>query len=63
MSEKMHLKIVLYNLGGTVTTTDGIKQNLLQENDWTTDNLTNYKRLFNFENRRIETHEWHYDSS
>ena len=28
----------------------------LQENDWTTDNLTNNKRLLNCDNRRIETH-------
>ena len=35
---------------------DGIKQNELRENDWTTDNLANNKRLFNCDNRRIETH-------
>ena len=28
----------------------------LQENDWTTDNLTNNKRLLICDNRRIETH-------
>ena len=36
---------------------DGINQNLLRENDWTTDNLTNLKRLFKYDNRRIETHQ------
>ena len=34
---------------------DKIKQNLLRENDWKTDNLTN--------NRRIEAHQLHYESS
>jgi len=29
----------------------------LQENDWTTGNLTNNKRLLNCDNRRIETHQ------
>ena len=36
---------------------DGIKENLLRENDWTTENLTNLKRLFKYDNRRIETHQ------
>ena len=38
---------------------DGIKQNQLQENDWTTYNnyLTNNKQLFNCDNRQIETHQ------
>ena len=57
MSEKLHLKIVSYNFLRKGTTTDGIKQNKIRENDWTTDNLTNNKRLFNFDNRRIETHQ------
>ena len=34
---------------------DGIKQNQLQENDWTTYSLTNNKQLFNCDNRQIET--------
>ena len=34
---------------------DEIKQN--QENDWRTDNLTKNRRLFNCDNRRIETHQ------
>ena len=34
-----------------------IKQNKLRENDWRTDNLTNNRRLFNCDNRRIETHQ------
>ena len=34
-----------------------IKQNWLRENDWRTDNLTNNIRLFNCDNRRIETHQ------
>ena len=34
-----------------------IKQNLLRENDSTTDNLTNNRGLFNCDNRRIETHQ------
>ena len=42
---------------------DGIKQNWLQDNDWTTDNLTNNKRLSNCDNRQIEKHQWHYESS
>ena len=42
---------------------DEIKQNKLRENDWTTDNLTNNRRLFDCDNRRIETHQVHYDSS
>ena len=42
---------------------DGLKQNWLRENDWTTDNLTNNKQLFNCDNRRIETHQWHQESS
>ena len=42
---------------------DGIKQNWLRDNDWTTDNLTNNKRLSNCENTRIEKHQWHYESS
>ena len=28
-----------------------------QENDWRTDNLTINRRLFNCDNRRIETHQ------
>ena len=43
--------------------TDRIKQNQLRENDWTTENLTNNKRLFSCDIRRIETHQWHYKSS
>ena len=43
--------------------TDRIKQNQLRENDWTTENLTNNKRLFSCDIRRIETHQWHYESS
>ena len=35
---------------------DDIKQNYLRENDRRTDNLTNNRRLFNWDNRRIETH-------
>ena len=42
---------------------DGIKQNWLRENDWTTDNLANNRRLFNCDKRRIETHKRHYESS
>ena len=42
---------------------DGIKQNWLRENDWTTDNLTNNERLFNCDKRRIETHPWQCESS
>ena len=42
---------------------DAHKQNYLQENDWTTDNLANNNRLFNCDNTRIETHQWHYESS
>ena len=42
---------------------DGINQNLLRENDWTTDNFTNNKQLFHHDNRRIETHQWRYESS
>ena len=42
---------------------NGIEQNLLRENDWTTNDLTNNKRLFNCDNRRIGTHQWHYESS
>ena len=40
-----------------------IKQNLQRENDSTTDNLTNNRGLFNCDNRLIETHQLHYDSS
>ena len=40
---------------------DGINQNLLRRNDWTTDNLTNLKRLLKYDNRRIETHQWRYN--
>ena len=29
---------------------------------WTTDNLTDNKRLLNCDNRRIETHQWHFES-
>ena len=36
---------------------DEIKKNYLRENDWRTDNLTNNKRLFNCDNRHIETHQ------
>ena len=36
---------------------DGIKQNWLRENEWTTDNLTNGKQLFNCDNRQIEMHQ------
>ena len=36
---------------------DEIKQNKLRENDWSTDNLTNNKRLRNCDNRGIETHQ------
>ena len=35
---------------------DGIKQTNHEENGWTTDNMANNKRLFNYDNRRIETH-------
>ena len=28
-----------------------------QENDWRTDNLTDNRRLFNCDNRQIETHQ------
>ena len=28
-----------------------------EKNDWRTDNLTNNRRLFNCDNRRIETHQ------
>ena len=42
---------------------DGIKQNQLQENDWTTYSLINNKQLFNCDNRQIETRQWHYESS
>ena len=45
------------------TLIDGLKQNYLRENDWTTDNLTNNKWLFNSDNRRIETHQWHVSHS
>ena len=41
---------------------DGLKQTERQ-NHWTAENLTNNKRLFNCDNRTIETHQWHYDSS
>ena len=48
--------------GSQVTST--IQKNLLMEssktnyeNDWTTDNLTNDKRLFNCDNRQIKTHQ------
>ena len=34
-----------------------------RENDWRTDKLTNNKRLFNCDNRPIETHQLHYESS
>ena len=36
---------------------DKIKQNQLREDDWGTDNLTNNRRLFNYDDRRIETHQ------
>ena len=36
---------------------DGLKQNLLRKNDWTSDNLTNNKRLPKCDNRQIETHQ------
>ena len=36
---------------------DGLKQNKLRENNWTTDTLTANKRLLNCDNRRIETHQ------
>ena len=39
---------------------DELKQTQQRQNDWTTKNLTNNKRLFNCGNRRIETHQWHY---
>ena len=42
---------------------DEIKENQLRENDWTTDNLSNNRRLFNCNNRWIEAHQLHYDSS
>ena len=41
---------------------NGLKQNYVRENDWSTDYLTNNKRLFNSDNRRIETHQWDYES-
>ena len=40
-----------------------LNQNLLRENDWTTNNLTNNKQLFNCDNRQIKMHQWHYESS
>ena len=36
---------------------DEINQNELRENYWRTDNLTNNRRLFNCDKRRIETHQ------
>ena len=36
---------------------EGLNQNLARENDWTTDDFTNNKRLLNCDNRRIETHQ------
>ena len=41
---------------------DEIKQNYLRENDWTTDNLTNNRQLFDCDNRQIETYQLHYKS-
>ena len=42
-------------------------QNQTRENKWTTDNyifyLTSNKQLFNCDNRQIERHQWHYESS
>ena len=37
--------------------TDGLKQTEQRQNDWTAENLTNNKRLFKCDNRRIETHQ------
>ena len=42
---------------------DGLKQNWPGENDGTTDNLTNNTQVFNCDNRRIEMHQWHYEST
>ena len=42
---------------------DGLKQNWPGENDVTTDNLTNNTQVFNCVNRRIEMHQWHYEST
>ena len=48
---------------GTVQMTYWRNQAKLWETDLTADNLTNNKRLFNCDNRRIEMHQWHYESS
>ena len=42
---------------------NALKQNHQRVNDWSTDYLTKNKRLFNSDNRRIERHQWHYESS
>ena len=42
---------------------DGLKQTEQRQNDWTAENLTNNKRLFNCDNGPMETHQWHYESS
>ena len=34
-----------------------LKQNVLRKNDWTSDNLTNNKRLIKCDNRQIKTHQ------
>ena len=42
---------------------DGLKQNWPWENDGTTNNLTNNTQVFNCDNRGIEMHQWHYEST
>ena len=38
---------------------DGLNQTQQGQNDSTTENFTDNKRLFTCGNRRIETHQWH----
>ena len=42
---------------------DEVKQDQIRENDWTRDNLKDNRRLFDCDNRRIEKHQLHYESS
>ena len=42
-------------------TNDRLEQNWQRQNDWTTYNLTNDKRLLKCGNRRIETRQWDND--
>ena len=54
----------MVNSAGTIQTTDWRTQaSKLRENDWTKDSLTNNNWLLNSDNKQIEMHKWHFESS